>query len=123
AGVRIGILDTGVDYTHPDLGACFGPGCKVVDGYDFVNQDADPMDDMGHGTHVAATAAGDGTYAGEGGPTPIRGVAPGAEIYAYKVLDNFGFGGSANIIAGIERCADPNGDGDPSDHLDVCNMS
>ena len=64
SGMRIGIVDTGVNYTHPDLGGCFGAGCKVVGGYDFVNDDDDPMDDEGHGTHVAATAAGDGTYAG-----------------------------------------------------------
>ncbi|HSS37845.1 MAG TPA: S8 family serine peptidase, partial [Polyangia bacterium] len=122
-GKRIGIIDTGVDYTHPDLGGCFGAGCKVAAGYDFVNNDADPMDDDGHGTHVAATAAGKGTYAGANGPLPIPGVAPGAEIYAYKVLNSNGFGSSENIIAAIERCADPNGDGDPSDHLDVCSMS
>ncbi len=123
AGMRIGILDTGVDYTHPDLGGCFGAGCKVAAGYDFVNNDADPMDDHGHGTHVSATAAGNGTYAGPGGLLPIRGVAPGAQIYAYKVLSAGGGGGSDGIIAAIERCVDPNSDGDPSDHLDVCSMS
>ena len=57
-GMTIGIIDTGVDYTHPDLGGCLGRGCKVVGGYDFVNNDSDPIDDHGHGTHVAATAAG-----------------------------------------------------------------
>ena len=57
-GVSIAVIDTGVDYTHPDLGGCLGEGCKVIDGYDFVNNDNDPMDDQGHGTHVAATAAG-----------------------------------------------------------------
>ena len=123
AGMRIGIIDTGVDYTHPDLGGCFGPGCKVVAGYDFVNHDADPMDDFGHGTHCAATAAGNGTYAGASGPAPIKGVAPGAQLYAYKVLNNNGIGYTPDIVAAIEACADPNGDGDPSDHLDVCSMS
>ena len=63
ANVTIAIIDTGVDYTHPDLGGCYGNNvplspCKVSGGYDFVNDDADPMDDQGHGTHVAATAAG-----------------------------------------------------------------
>jgi len=57
-GVTIAIIDTGVDYTHPDLGGCFGEGCKVIGGYDFVNDDDDPMDDNGHGTHCAAIAAG-----------------------------------------------------------------
>ncbi len=123
AGMRIGIVDTGVDYSHPDLGGCFGPGCRVAAGYDFVNDDPDPVDDHGHGTHVAATAAGNGTYSGSGGPTPIRGVAPGAQIYAYKVLNSAGSGSSADIIAAIQRCADPDGDGDPADHLDVCSLS
>ena len=60
-GVSVAVIDTGIDYTHPDLGGCFGPGCKVVSGYDLYNNDADPLDDNGHGTHcagiVAATAA------------------------------------------------------------------
>ena len=47
------VIDTGVDYNHPSLGGCFGDGCKVVGGWDFVNDDNDPMDDKGHGTHVA----------------------------------------------------------------------
>lgn len=121
AGIRIGIVDTGVDYTSADLGGCLGPGCKVAGGYDFVNGDPDPMDDEGHGTHVASIAAGNGTYDPSGAPIP--GIAPGARIYAYKVLDASGSGDSATVISGIQRCADPNGDGDPSDHLDVCNLS
>lgn len=91
AGITIAILDTGVDYIHPDLGGCFGFGCKVVGGYDFVNNDPDPMDDHGHGTHVAATAAG------------MAGVAPGANIVASKVLSSGGFGFYSWIIAGIEN--------------------
>lgn len=58
--VKVAVIDTGVDYTHPDLGGCFGTECKVVAGYDFVNGDSNPMDDNGHGTHVAATIAGRG---------------------------------------------------------------
>jgi subtilisin family serine protease len=114
AGVVVAVLDTGVDYTHADLGGCFGPSCKVIGGYDFINDDADPMDDHGHGTHCAATAAGDGV---------LLGVAPDAEVLAYKVLNVQGFGGSSGIIAGIERAADPDDDGDPSDHADVVSMS
>ncbi len=45
--VTIAIIDTGIDYTHYDLGGCFGNGCKVAGGYDFVNHDNDPMDDHG----------------------------------------------------------------------------
>ncbi len=113
-GIKIGIIDTGVDYTHPDLGGCFGTGCKVVDGYDFVNYDNDPMDDMGHGTHVAATAAGKGI---------LNGVAPDATLYSYKVCDSYGSCYYSAIISGIEYSADPNQDGDTSDHLDVINLS
>src|SRR5262249_30456975 len=46
AGVTIAVIDTGVDYTHPDLGGCLGAACKVVGGFDFVNNDPDPMDDQ-----------------------------------------------------------------------------
>jgi subtilisin family serine protease len=60
--IKLAIIDTGIDYTHPDLGGCFGPSCKVVSGYDFVNNDNDPIDDQGHGTHVAGIAAGNGSY-------------------------------------------------------------
>ena len=123
-GTTIGIIDTGVDYTHPDLGGCFGAGCKVVGGYDFVDNDTNPMDDHGHGTHVAATAAGNGTYRDSNGVShPLPGVAPGAKIYAYKVLSASGSGWSSDVIAAIERCADPNLDGDFLDHLDVCSLS
>ena len=91
AGMRIGILDTGVDYTHPDLGGCLGAGCKVAAGYDFVNHDADPMDNHGHGTHVAARGRRRKLHRREWSRA-IRGVAPGAEIYAYKVLSASGSG-------------------------------
>ena len=106
-GVKIGIMDTGVDYTHADLGGCTAPGgsCKVRWGYNYVmypkngvlvpaDDPDDPMDDNGHGTHVAATAAGKSTN-GSG----FNGVAPGAEIYAFKVLDANG-GGNTNYVAG-----------------------
>ena len=113
-GITIAIIDTGVDYTHPDLGGCFGPNCKVAEGYDIVNNDADPMDDMGHGTHVASIAAGNGA---------LKGVAPDAVIYAYKVLDNQGFGSWSWVIDGIDRALDPNQDGDLSDMANVMNLS
>ncbi len=87
---------------------------KVIGGYDFVNKDPDPMDDQGHGTHVAATAAGNGI---------LKGVAPDANIVAYKVLDSSGSGYENDIISAIERSVDPNQDGDFSDHLDVISMS
>ncbi len=114
AGKVLAIVDTGIDYTHPDLGGCLGVGCKVLDGYDFVNGDADPRDDNGHGTHVAAIATGNGT---------LLGVAPDAKLLAYKVCNSNGSCFSSDVIAGIERAVDPNNDGDPSDHADVINLS
>jgi len=122
-GVRVGVIDTGIDYTHPDLGGCLGIGCKVAGGWDFNNADPDPMDDMLHGTHVAATVAGDGMFipTGDSVSVPIKGVAPGATLYAYKVCDSQGSCG--DLIAALERCADPNQDGNYSDHLDVCTIS
>jgi subtilisin family serine protease len=94
AGVKVAVIDTGVDYTHPDLGGCLGVACKVVGGYDFVNHDNDPQDDYGHGTHVAGIIAANGT---------LKGVAPGATLLAYKVLDQYGSGFTSDIIAALER--------------------
>ncbi len=113
-GIKIGIIDTGVDYNHADLGGCYGTGCKVEGGWDFINNDSNPMDDHGHGTHVAATAAGRGT---------LLGVAPDANVYSYKVCNSSGSCPTSGTIAAIDRCVDPNLDGDFSDHLDVCSMS
>jgi subtilisin family serine protease len=113
-GMKIAIVDTGIDYTHPDLGGCFGPGCKVEGGYDFVNNDNDPIDDQGHGTHCAGIAAGDGA---------LKGVAPKAKLYAYKVLDDGGSGSFSEVISGIERAVDPNDDGNFSDKVDVISLS
>ena len=113
-GVTIAIIDTGVYYPHPDLGGCLGINCKVIGGYDFVNHDNDPLDDQGHGTHVAATAAGNGT---------LKGVAPDAKIVAYKVLNSAGSGNFDDVIAAIERSTDPNQDGDFSDYLDIISLS
>ncbi|MBN2111561.1 S8 family serine peptidase [Candidatus Woesearchaeota archaeon] len=96
-GQTICILDTGINYNHSDFGGANGfPSAKVIGGYDYVNDDADPLDDHGHGTHVAGIAAGENdTY---------RGVAYGARIVAIKVLDNAGDGTSDDIIAGIDWC-------------------
>lgn len=113
-GMVVAVIDTGVDYTHPDLGGGIGPSYKVIGGYDFVNKDPDPMDDNGHGTHVA------GIVAANGG---VKGVAPGASILAYKVLDASGQGYMSDVIAAIERAMDPNQDKDTSDHADVISMS
>lgn len=114
-GVVVAVIDTGIDYNHVALGGGFGPSFRVIGGRDFVNNDDDPMDDFGHGTHVAGIIGGNG-----GG---VVGVAPQVSFLAYKVLDSSGGGFDSNIMAGIERAADPNGDGNPSDHADVANMS
>lgn len=111
-GIKIGIIDTGIDYTHHDIRGNYFPM-----GYDFVNNDADPMDDNGHGTHVAATAAGTGDSGF------AKGVAPKAGIVGYKVLNRGGWGYNNWIIGAMERSIDPNQDGNLSDHLDVINMS
>ncbi len=113
-GVTIAIIDTGIDYRHPDLGGCFGPGCKVIGGFDFVNGDEDPLDDNGHGTHVAGIAAANGD---------VRGVAPDAHLLAYKVLDANGNGFNSIVIAAIERAVDPDGNPLTDNAVDVINMS
>ena len=113
-GVTIAIIDTGIDYTHPDLGGCLGDNCKVLGGYDFINDDADPMDDNGHGTHCAATAASSGV---------LKGVAPDAKLYGYKVLSSSGSGSFSTVLAGMERAVDPNQDGNFDDRADVISMS
>ncbi|HEU5215610.1 MAG TPA: S8 family serine peptidase [Gaiellaceae bacterium] len=169
ANSTIAIIDTGVDYTHADLG---GPGTtaayqaaragdtstptypdpnKIVGGYDFAGDaydppahakptpDPNPLDCDGHGTHVAGIAAGYGenpdgsTFTGNYLTLPTDsasyqarfrigpGMAPQAKLYAYKV---FGCQGSTDLIAAaIDRAADPNGDGNTSDHVSVINMS
>jgi len=113
-GVRIAVIDTGVDYGHPDLGSCFGAGCKVVGGFDFVNSDSDPMDDNGHGTHVAGIIAASGV---------VTGAAPNAQILAYKTLDAAGNGYFSDIIAALETAVDPDGNPATDDGADVANLS
>lgn len=106
-GIIIAIIDTGVDYTHPDLGGGFGPNYKVIGGYDFGDKDNDPMDKNGHGTHVAGIAAADGK---------IKGVAPKAKILAYKIVAGDSRNASTeNIIAAIERAV--------KDGANVANLS
>ncbi len=99
AGVTVGIIDTGVDYMHPDLGAGFGPGFKVEGGTDLVGDnysgpgsfptpDGDPRDCNGHGTHVSGIVVANGV---------VKGVAPGAHLRAYKIFGCFG-GSTADVI-------------------------
>jgi subtilisin len=90
AGVKVGILDTGIDYTHPELAAVYKGG------YDFVNNDSDPMDDNGHGTHVAGIIAAADNGVG------VVGVAPNVELYAIKVMDANGSGTWSVILQGLD---------------------
>jgi len=105
-GTAIGIIDTGIDYMHPDLGGARFPNAKVVGGYDFADDDGDPMDIQGHGTHVAGIAAADGK---------VHGVAPKAKLYAYKVFSDQGGAADGDIIAALDRSV--------RDHCTVVNMS
>lgn len=157
-GVTVGIIDTGIDYTHamlggdgsgaaythpekggpvaidPDKANSQFPNSKVIGGVDLVgtefnaaspdfqkmipHPDMNPIDEAGHGSHVAGTVAGIGD-----GINTYNGMAPDAKLYAIKV---FGADGSTSdyvVIAALEYAADPNQDGDVSDRLDVVNMS
>ena len=119
-GVRVGVIDTGIDYTHPDFGSCSkdqflaGACLRVKGGYDWVSNDRDPNDENLHGTHVASIIGANGT---------VKGVAPDVSLYSLRVLDAWGSGSSANVIRALEWATDPNDDGDFSDHLDVINLS
>jgi hypothetical protein len=79
-GYSVAILDTGIDYNHADLGGGFGAGKRVIAGYDFINNDADPMDDHGHGTHLAGIIGSSNANA--------PGIAPNVNLIALKVLDS-----------------------------------
>lgn len=124
-GIKVGVLDTGVDYNHPDLKDAYKGG------YDFIDNDADPMETTyedwikagkptslgyvyytNHGTHVAGTIAAQKKnnvdYA-------VKGVAPEVDLYAYRVLGPWGGGNTAGILAGIDKAI--------ADGMDVINMS
>jgi len=116
-GLRVAIMDTGIDYNHPDLGG--GWGNRVVTGWDFVGDafnpglgnlvpipDPSPMDCNGHGTHVAGIVGARGA---------VTGVAPGVVFGAYKVFGCEGSTFSDIMIAAMERALD--------DRMDILNMS
>lgn len=121
-GIRVGIIDTGIDYMHPDLGG--GWGVRVTAGWDFVGDaynasdpandvpmpDPDPMDCNGHGTHVAGIV-GASAAAADG----VTGVAPKVEFGAYRVFGCVGSSTSDLIVAALERAY--------LDGMDIVNMS
>ncbi|HUP45916.1 MAG TPA: S8 family serine peptidase [Thermoanaerobaculia bacterium] len=88
--VNVAVLDTGVDYKHPDLAGVWAGG------FNTYAQSNDPMDDNNHGTHVAGTiAAMDNDFG-------VVGVAPGVKLWGVKVLRGDGVGSSDRVIAGID---------------------
>ncbi len=89
-GVGVCVIDTGVDYTHPNLAG------QYVGGYDFFNNDADPMDDNGHGTHVAGIIASNH-------PT-YRGMAPKSKIIAAKAMNAEGAGTFITVALALDYC-------------------
>lgn len=100
-GQVICVVDTGIDYTHPDLGGCIGPNCKVIGGYDFANNDADPMDEgTGHGTHIAGILISKSSRSG----VSLIGVVPDAKLLAAKVCDANENCFDSAIMAGIDWC-------------------
>jgi len=104
-GIKIAVIDTGVDFNHPDLFG-WGPDGKVIGGYNFIQEDQLPMDNNGHGTKVAGIIAADGN---------IFGVAPKVKILAYKVSED-GEGVSSELIRrAIEKAIE--------DKADIINIS
>jgi len=103
-GMYVGVVDTGVDYKHPDLGGSptsTFPTDKVVAGWDFGDGDSDPMDTNGHGTHVSGIIAADGE--------DLKGVAPKAKIVFAKIVEGgTGSASSETIMHAFEYMADPN---------------
>ena len=104
-GIRVAIIDTGVDFNHPDLFG-WGDDGKVIGGYNFIREDQPPMDTNGHGTQVAGVIAADGE---------ITGIAPKAKILAYKVSEDGEGVSSELIIKAIEKAIE--------DEADIINIS
>lgn len=111
SSVKVAVIDTGIDSTHPDLAA------NYIGGYDFVFDDPDPADDHGHGTHVAGTiAAAINNLTGDPGKEEgVVGVAPHARILAYKVCRSDGTCDDFAIQQAIARAI--------TDGANVINMS
>ena len=86
-GITVAVIDTGVDFNHPDLFG-WGEEGKVIGGYNFIQTNQPPLDNNGHGTQVAGVIAADGE---------IVGIAPKAKILAYKVSED-GEGVSSDLI-------------------------
>ncbi|KAG6305678.1 hypothetical protein E4U45_008487 [Claviceps purpurea] len=106
-GIKVAVIDSGIDYLHPALGGCYGKDCLVSFGHDFVGDayngtntpvpGEDPMDCRGHGSHVAGIiAAQNNTYG-------FTGTAPGVSLGAYRVFGCSGSGGNDVLIAAFNK--------------------
>jgi subtilisin len=107
--VNVAVVDTGIDLEHPDLNVAGGVDCTGK-GLGFDDQD-------GHGTHVA------GTIAAKDDGIGVAGVAPGAPLWAVRVLGKNGAGSTSTIVCGIDFVTGTRFDGDPSNDIRVANMS
>ena len=105
SGIKVAVIDTGVDFNHPDLFG-WGNDGKVVGGYNFIHEGESPIDTDGHGTQVAGVIAADGE---------IIGIAPKAKILAYKVSEDGEGVSSELIIRAIEKAIE--------DEADIINIS
>lgn len=104
-GIKIAVIDTGVDYTHPDI-LGLGPDGKIIGGYDFIENDHTPQDTNGHGTEVAGIIAANGN---------TLGIAPEAKILAYRVSDTGSLVSSDLIVKAIQKAV--------QDDADIINLS
>jgi len=105
SGIIISVIDTGVDFNHPDL-LGLGLDGKIIGGYDFVDNDETPQDSNGHGTQVAGIIASNGN---------LKGIAPNSKILAYRVSEDGESVSSNLIIKAIEKSI--------SDNADIINIS
>ncbi|KAH7007519.1 peptidase S8/S53 domain-containing protein [Ilyonectria destructans] len=113
-GIKVAVIDTGIDYDHPALGGCFGPDCLVsfgtdfvgddYDGYNAVYPDEDPMDCAGHGSHVA------GIIAAQENSMGFTGAAPGVTLGAYRVFGCDGEAGNDVLIAAFNQAFEDGAD-------------
>ena len=115
--VDVAVLDTGVYYTHPDLNIGGRTDCSEGTEKEATCVNGAGLDSYGHGTHVS------GTVGAIDNGTGVAGVAPGARIWAVKVLDFFGGGYLSEFIAGINWITATRLDEDPSNDIEVANAS
>ena len=118
SGVRICIVDTGIDSDH----VMYSSRIDTSKGYDFYNDDSDPEDDNGHGSHCSGIAAGGTGLSWDPcatGAMPFQGVAPEATLIGVKVLNASGGGYDSDIIAGINYCADQSASGAQADVISM----